>query len=226
MSETKKPIAEGNNPEDKKPDEVVETESTEEEFEKELADLESGKGAPPAPQEQRSELEKATFTAKSTLKRIKELGGDPNALLGEEAPRAPAEKPQEVDTSKFVTKRDLATAKAQEIAKSPNELKLIMWYVDNKGMSVEDAHFMANKNRIRRTLSEVRRGESAIPAAPGAGAGQRRADKPEAPDLPESEKRRLEASGMKYDPAKMAYVGKKVQHRYDPAAKGWVTERI
>lgn len=195
-------------------------------LEKELADLEAGKSGQPAAQPGRSELERATFTAKSTLKRIKELGGDPADLLKDEIPPTAAPERHPVDTSNFVTKKDLAEADAKKLAKSPSELKLIMWWVENRGMSVEDAHFMANKNRIKKVIGEVDRSNSAIPASPGAGAGGRGADKPEVPDLPESEKRRLLASGMIYDPAKMAYVGKKVQHKYDPKTKGWVTERI
>lgn len=203
-------------------------EPTDEELEKELEILEGQHPNHAAkPRDERSELEKATYTAKSTIKRIKELGGDPSSLLGEEpAPKPPVSTQTEVDTSQFVTKKDMARAEAAKLAKSPAELKLIMWHVENRGMSVEDAHFLANKNRIRRTLSEVGRGENLIPAAAGAGAGQRPEEKADAPELPAGEKQRLLASDMVYDPAKKAYVGKKVQHRFDSASKQWVTERI
>lgn len=216
---------------DKDGKEIVETAAdeaakTDAELEAELAELEANKGnaAPAAPAPERTELEKATFNLKSNLKRVKDLGGDPATILGEEIPAKT--EPQTLDTSEFVTKKDLLKTEAERVAKSPAELKLILWYVNNKGMSVEDAHFMANKNRIKKTLGEVGRSEGLVHAAPGAGAGNRPAEKPEVPDLPQSEKSRLLAAGMIYDPAKMAYVGKKVQHKYDPVSKTWTTVKL
>lgn len=192
------------------------------EYEKTLQELEQ-KEQPELKKPTRSELEKAEFTAKSVLKRVKELGGNPSSLL-EDEPKQP-EKP-EVDTSQFVTKLDIARAEATKLAKSPSEAKLIMWYVEHKGMTVEDAHYLANKDKIKKIVSEVSRANNAIPANPNGGAGQRPEDRTDAPELPEVEKRRLTASGMVYDPAKKAYVGKKIQHRYDEKSKQWVTEKI
>ncbi len=191
------------------------------EFEKELRELESGQQAP---KPQRTELEKATFTAKSTLKRIKELGGDPTALLGE---TPPVEKPIETDTSQFVTKTDLARQEAQKLARSPGEVKLIMWWVENKGMSVQDAHYMANKGRILKTVGEITRAKDAVPSNDGGGPGQvTPINKDDAPILPELDRQRLVQSGMTYDPSKKAWIGKKIQQRWDSQSKSWVTERI
>lgn len=190
------------------------------EFESTLKDLEAG-NEPPKPT--RSELEKATFTAKSTLKRIKELGGDPATLLADEVV-PPAEKPP-VDTTQFVTKADLAEQEVNRLAKSPSEAKLIMWYVRNKGLSISDAHFMANKNRISKLTGEINRSRETTPSL-GGGAGERGKDRVDAPELSPSEKMTLAQAGMVYDPAKKAYVGKKIQHRFDEASKTWVTEKI
>lgn len=190
-------------------------------FEKELKDLEAG-DEPAKPK--RSELEQATFTAKSTLKRIKELGGDPTSLLAEEVPPA-LEKPA-VDTTQFVTKIDLAQAEASKLAKSPNELKLIMWYIKNKGFSVSDAHYMANKGRITKLVGEVTRAKDTMPANPDGGAGSPPAIKVDAPDLPQAEKTKLAQSNMIWNAEKKAYIGKKVQYRYDEPTKAWVTERV
>lgn len=217
------PPSEENKKEDKKlPVEEVDDTLEDTDFDKTLEDLEKDK---PAPKPSRTELEKATFTAKSTLKRIKELGGDPASLLEEEREPKPEEKPP-VDTSQFVTKNDLARTEAQKIARSPSELKLIMWYVENKGMSVDDAHFLANKNRIKKITGEIKRATEAVPSNGGGGPGQRTPEKTDAPDLPDADKRRLIASGMAFDPAKKAYVGKKTQLRYDDKTKAWVNERL
>ena len=102
-----------------------------------------------------------------------------------------------------------------------------MWWVENKGMSVADAHFMANKGKIQRAIGEVTRTNTTVPANPGGGAGQRPADtNNNAPALPDADLRRVQQSGMIYDPTKKAYVGKKMQLRYDEKAKDWVNEKI
>lgn len=206
--------------EEVKPATVAATTTPEDvEFENELNKLESSpKPGKPA----RSELEKATFAANSILKRVKDLGGDPAKLVSGEVPIV--EKPA-VDTSEFVTKADLAEQRASALAKSPGELKVIMWWVKNKGMSVEDAHFMANKGRITKLVGEVARSQGAIPSL-GGGAGERPVDKTDAPELSEGEKTKLLQSGMKWVPEKKAWVGKKVQQRWNEATKQWVTERV
>lgn len=198
-------------------------------FEEELKALESnGEGSQESKKPQRTELEKATFTAKSTLKRIKELGGDPNEVLEEEGiVRKPADRSADIDTSNFVTKTDLAEQEARKLTKTPGEFKLVMWWVKNKGMSVTDAHYMANKGKILRSVGEISRGRSVVPADAGGGAGgAQRLDKDDAPDLPELDKRRVASAGMVYDASKKAYVGKKVQLRWDGASKTWVSEAV
>ncbi len=212
-----------------KKDAEIETPNPEDtDFDKELEALENGSEQSPAPKPAKTELEKAVMTGKSIAKRIKSLGGDPTELISDVIDDTPPTKPErtEVDTSQFVTKLDLAEQEAQKIAKSPSELKLIMWWVKNKGMSVEDAHLLANKGKLKKVFSEVDRTRTTVPANPGGGAGQRPADNSNAPALPDSDRRRLEQSGMVYDPAKKAYVGKKVQHRYDEVSKQWITEKI
>lgn len=185
------------------------------------------------PKTHRSELEKATYTAKNTLKRIKELGGDPKAVFAEvdtdtsEEDDEPSQQPEQ--SGKYVTKHDLALTLAQQeaekLARSPGELKLMMWYVKNKKLSVKDAHFMANKGRIEKTLGEVQRKERTVPANHGGGAGQK-VVKGNVPELSPQAKVAVQSSNMIYDPKKKAYVGKKTQLRYDEKAKIWVSERL
>lgn len=210
--------------EDKSTVEVEKDSPEDTDFEKELEQLEQEDGYTPAPKQKRSELEKAAYTLKHTAKRLKELGGDPAEVLGDEEEPAPKNKTE--DTSQFVTKLDLAQGEAEKIAKTPGEAKLIMWYVRNRGMSVSDAHFLANKGKIQKTLSEIGRSRETIPAGSGGGAGQRQADRTDSPDLPEADRQRLIQSGMVYKPSENAYVGDKIRHRYDKETKAWVTERI
>lgn len=201
----------------------VKKDSTEDaDFEKTLSELENGQDVTPLAKPARTELEKAMFAAKSTLNRIKELGGDTSELLDEPAKGTPKEIPA-LDTSKFATKDDLLRIEARKVAKSDAELKVIMWYVTNKGMSIEDAHLLANKRKLKSTFSEINRIQTTVPSN-GGGAGERAEDITKAPELPIDEKRRLTASGMIYDEKKKAYVGKKVQYRHD--GKQWVTEKI
>lgn len=214
---------------DKNP--VIETlDSEDTDFDKELEALENGSNntPAPAPKSTKSDLEKAIMTGKSIAKRIKSLGGDPTELISDvdhDPVPAPVERP-DVDTSQFVTKSDFARQEASKLAKSPSELNLIMWWVTNKGMSVADAHFMANKNKIQKSIGEVNRINTTVPANPGGGAGQRQTDVAGAPVLPDVDRRRVEQSGMVYDPAKKAWVGKRVQLRYDDKLKDWVNEKI
>lgn len=191
------------------------------EIEKELAKKETEVIAKP----QRTALEKAEFNAKSNLKRYEELGGNPADLLGGEKEPKEAEKPS-LDTSNFVTKTDLLRGEAEKLARTPTEAKLIMWYVENKGLTISEAHLLANKGRISKLDSEINRSRTAIPSNIGGGAGQRSADTIDAPELAPEEKRSLLAAGMVYDASKKAYVGKKIQHRFDETSKQWMTEKI
>lgn len=192
-------------------------------FDKELQDLETGIPATPPAKVQRTELEKAEFTAKSTLKRIKELGGDPAKILADEGtPPAPAPEPSS-DTGEFVTKLDLAQEKAEKIAKSPAEVKVIMWWVKNKGMSVEDAHHMANKGRIKKLASEITRANTTVHSNGGGGAGQRTPET-KTQKMSESQEQKLQAAGLVFDQATNSYAGKKTRVRHDGAK--WVSERL
>lgn len=207
-----------------------EGEEQEVDFDKELSDLESGGAQEPAPAPAAKrgktpveELAQAGYSFKSTAKRIRELGGDPNKMLGEEGG---ADAPAPIDTSKFVTKEDLAVEAARKLARTEGELKVIMWWVRNKGMSVEDAHLLANKGRARKAISEITRTRDAEPSKGGGGPGSPAPTDPEVPELPEIDKQRLAQSGMAYDPTLKAYVGKKVRYAYKGKDLGWVTEKI
>lgn len=201
-------------------------------FEKELENLESG-GAPTTPpgvtprKSKDEELKQAEYTLKSTAKRIKDLGGDPTKVITTESPvTPPTPETPALDTSNFVTKDDLAVQKARELAKSEGEFRVMMWYVRNKAMSVEDAHFLANKNKFKKVAAEINRANGVTPSKGGGGPGQDRPidTKSKAPELPTIDKQRLAASGMVWNEQAQAYIGKAVQYRW--ADNQWVTERI
>lgn len=197
-------------------------------FDKELESLENNGAPAPATPPRKSkeeELRQAVFTGKKIAARVKELGGDPSAIIAEEAPVEPVAPPP-IDTSNFVTKSDLAQAEARKITKSEGEFKVVMWYVNNKGLSVEEAHLLANKNRLKKSLSEATRTRETIASPGGGGPGADRPIDTEAPQLSPELAQRVMSSGMIYDPVKKAYVGKKFQLRYDSTRKEFVNERI
>lgn len=199
-------------------------------FGKELESLEN-EGAPVTPpaaspkaKTPEEERRQAEYTIKHAGKRLKELGGDPAAILADGEPAARAETP--LDTSRFVTKEDLAWQRAREMSRSEGEAKVIMWYVSNKNVSVEDAHILANKGRIRKTLSEMTRARDTVASKGGGGAGQAEvaADKSEPAPLDADTVQKLRASGMMYDPTQKAYVGKRSKLQWNGTE--WVSQRI
>ena len=204
------------------PVEGAPAEPTDIDFEKELQDLE--KNTPPAPEDPDKELKKATFSFKSTAKRIKDLGGDPSTLLDDGA--APSPAPVASD-DKPITQRDLtlrdARAEASNLAKSPGEVKLIMWYVEKKGLSVKDAHFLANKGKIAKASSEIDRANAATPSNGATAAGQKPPEV-KTPKMNEAQENRLKLAGMVYDPATSSYTGKRTRVIHNGTT--WVHERL
>lgn len=201
------------------PEETPETPETPEkeegkdiDFEKELESLESGDKKP-----ERNELEKAKRSLHFNAERVKELGGDPSEILGK--PKTD-EKQGDVDSiidSKFA-ERD-----ARARAKSESEFKVIMWYVKNKGLSVDDAHMLANKGKILRSTSEFRR--SQVDYSKDAGSGQKIL-RDEIPARSAQEVALLNRRGMQYDPKTKTYRGKYTEEYFDQTQKKWLTRKI
>lgn len=206
-------------------------------FDAELASLEND-GAPapalasvPVGKTPDDEARQAEYTLTSTAKRLKELGRDPSAILGTPpAPVAPpiSPVPAPVDTSKFVTKLDLARQEADRLSRTPGESKVIMWYVVHKGLSVQDAHLLANKGRMKTAISEINRARAPIASPGGAGSGSAPVidvDEPNMDMLDAATKERLAQSGMKYDSVQKAFVGTKSALSWIKG-KGWVNGRV
>lgn len=190
MEEKNKEKTEGEGETTLTPEEIAAKEAKEKEgaeadekdidYKKELEGLENKKP-------QKTELEKAVFTVKSVIKRIGELGGNPEELLGDVVPKQKKEEDDEED-NKFVTKDEFKTlaqsqiiAQAKSMVGSDDELKLVLWHLENSivktGNITEDletAHILANRNKIKRTMQEIARANGVKENAHGpSGAGQR-----------------------------------------------------
>ena len=207
-------IKEGETPEDTEPTPENQEENTEEvveepieepkpeiDFKKELELLEK--------KPQRSELEKALYTRQQIDKRIQELGGKPLE--------------SKKDEEEYVTKKDLAKLEAKALAKSDEELNLIMWWMENKGLTAEDAYFMANKGRLKQTFEEIKRA-NVKPVSRGTGAGQRPALK-EVPALPPETQKVLERRGFKFNSQTKEWEAKFNKMRFDKIKNAWIMEK-
>ena len=189
---------------EKPQEEVQDEQPIEVDHAKELEVLEGKKS-------ERTELEKATYTARQVLDRIKVLGGNPEDLL----PKKEAE-------GDFVTRKELEVrdqqAEARKLASSDDEFKHIMWYVENRNLTAEEAKLLANKAKLGKAFEEMKR---AVKPPVGEGEGQR-VFVPNIPELPKEEQMILQRSGYKLN-AKGEWEGKFNIRKYDSNLKQWVT---
>lgn len=165
---------------------------------------------------QRSELDKAKFTARSVLARIGELGGDPAEVIAEHAGKGKPE--QDIDAR---IDRKFAEQDVRKLSRSEAEFKAIMSWV-NKGLSVEDAHLLANKGKIKRSVEEIVRANEARPGQ-GAGAGERVPQKKEMRQSAEAEAR-LAQRGLKLNPKTGTYRGQFTEEYFDGTS--WQSRKI
>lgn len=194
-------------------DQETETKPQDIDFEKEAEELE--KKAP----KKRTPQEEIEYNLKKIADRAKEAGVDPLKVLGS---KSKDEEP-DAEVSQFATKRDLAIMEAKKLAGSDGELKVIMHWVD-RGLSVEDAHYMANKGRVKGVLDEIIRGKTKPPQGSGESAGQKQKANT-APELSRAEHSTLLSRGYKLIKPGL-YQAKFNQQRYDPETGKWVSERI
>lgn len=97
-----------------------------------------------------------------------------------------------------------------------------MWYVENKGLSVDDAYFLANKGKIKNANEEMKR-----IVKPPVGSGGTAGQKPKvsnAPELPKQEAMILTRRGYKLVKPGL-YQAKYNQKRYDEKLKIWIDEK-
>jgi hypothetical protein len=159
---------------------------------------------------QKTEKEKAEFALKSMALRVKDLGGDPASLVGT----------KESDSTQFVTKADLTRLEVKRLATSEKEVEAIMSWVE-KGLSVEDAHLLANKSRVKSVFSEFERGNVQMQEATGAGQ-----KKPvvRAPAPSEAQMSMWKVAKMAWDPQTKTAKGKFTEVYYN--GSDWVSRRL
>jgi len=183
---------------------AVPTDSTDIDFKAEAERLERESGS-----KGKTELEKAIYTRKQIDERIKELGGEP-----------PASDIVAPPTEGYVTKIDLARLEAKQLARSEDELKVIMWWVENKGLSVEDAHFQANKGKLKQALEELTR--RATPQT-GSGGGQKQPHV-EVPAHPAAHM--LESRGYKFNAKTKTWQARFNEEYFNPQTSQWESRKI
>mgnify|MGYP001592572267 CR=1 FL=1 len=163
----------------------------------------------------RSELEKATYTARQVLKRIEELGGNSDDLF----PKKEV-KPE----SEYITKRDLELleykTEARKLSVSDEEFRHIMWYVEHRNLTPEEAKLLANKSKMTKVLEEIKRNVT----PPKGGAGGERVTPNTVPEISNDEKIILLKSGYKLN-SKNEWEGRFNVRKYDPKLKQWVTSK-
>ena len=216
------------NPEEEQPEEgKEEVEQPEPEsddhFKKELDVLEGKKP-------QRTELEKAVYAREQIDRRIVDLGGD-SLKAGTANNNAnyfsliKKEKPEQ----EFVTKDDFAENYARSLAKSENELKVIMWQyrhgiqkTGNIHEDIDNAYWLANKGRIKKLHEEIER--SGERPSLGGGTGQK-VKKTIVPEMPTDMQVILKRRGFSFNPKTGRWEARHNAYRYDPQIKDWVSEK-
>ena len=190
----------------------AEDDSTGIDFKGELEKLESGEKKP------KSEKEKAERALHFNAERLRELGGDPASVLKIKAPEEGETKTPDV---REVVNEQFADRDARALAKSDDEYKVIMWYVTNRKLSVQDAYLLANKGRIQRSLIEAKRGQVDFGKPNIAGKKKPSGTIPKHPG-----EALLARRGMVFNPATKTYQGKYYEEFYDPTDKTWKSRKL
>ena len=178
-------------------------------FEKELENLEKEEEKP-------TELQKAERSLHFNAQRVKELGGDPHKIV----------KPETVETKggtdvESVVKQQFAERDARSLAKTDAEYKVIMHYVRNKGLSVSEAHLLANKGRIERFAAEVKRSNVATARSSGPG---RKVETVQVPARSPEEIAVLTRRGFKINPKTGTYQAKIYEEYWNGSE--WASRKI
>ena len=229
---------EGTSPEEQEEEEIIEEEETEE-TDEETEEEPSEESTPPedidyhkkeldrlqrTASPARSEREKAIFTAKKLSERLQEMDIDPTEIFG--APKKPAkqsweEKPEEVDVQGMETRIE-ERLEAKRLARSEDELRLMAWYMENKGLSARDAHVLANKGRVQTFLDEQKRAQ--VRVEQGSNASGRKKKQVKIPQLSQDQQQELARQGF-VKQKDGSFEGKKVRMFYDPSSREWKTAK-
>lgn len=207
-------------PEETTPETIVATpEESEEEPENIDYEAELNRLKEKEPQKEKpSELEKAKKALYFNAERLKELGGDPEEILGK-----PKKKDVEPDTVDIDAKleRKFIERDVQAITESVAEYNLVMFYVD-KGLSIEDAHLLANKGKIKRAVDEAKRGNVAF----GKVDNGTRIVTEIVPQRSATEQALLQRRGLAWNPKTKTWQGKFTEEYYDKETKTWKSRKL
>ena len=192
-------------------------ESDEEESEKDIDYKGELEKLEKSPEKERSEAEKAARALHFNAQRARELGIDVEEALGIKKKK---DEPDDVDSK---LERKFAERDAQALAKTDDELKLIMWYVDNRNLSVDDAYVLANKGKIQRAISEGKRAQVRFAGVTGT---ERKAEQVSAPERSPEEQAVLQRRGMNFNAKTKTWQGKFYEEYWDGTDKMWKSRKL
>lgn len=169
------------------------------------------------PTEKPTELEKAKKALYFNAERLKELGGDPSEII---KPK-PVVKTDEVEDIDSKLERKFIERDVQALVKNEDEYNLVMNYVD-KGLSVDDAHLLANKGKVLRSVEEAKRGNVRF----GTIANEKKPIVQTVPDRSPEEKAVLQQRKLFFNPKTKTYQGKYTEEYYDQNTKSWISRKL
>ena len=199
----------------------TEEETTDEESEESTdidyeAELEKAKEKD-TPKEKPDEREKARKALFFNAERAKELGIDPAEVLGI---KPKVEKKDETDIDSKL-ERKFTERDVRGVTNSEAEYNLVMFYVD-KGLSIEDAHLLANKGKIKRAVDEAKRGNVIF----GKVDNGTRIVTEIVPQRSPEQVAILARRGLKFNPKTKTYQGKYTEEYYDRESKSWKSRKL
>ena len=215
------------------PEEVTEEEATEEpeveveeteepESEEEPTDIDHKKELEKLNEKEpqtKSELEKAERSLHFNAERLKELGGDPADVL-----KLKPEEPQEAqDDPRLIVKQELAKDRLRSMCSSDDEYRHAEWYVDNKGLSVDEAYLLANRGKIERSVTEAKRANVAF--SRGSSGGEKK-PQTSVPEMPQDQQQILQRRGYSYNPKTKTWQAKYYEEYYDHTTKSWQSRKL
>lgn len=174
------------------------------------------------------ELEKAQKALFHNANRLKALGGDPSAVIAALTPAEPvvppatppAPTPTPVVPSDNITRDDVVEMEFGRRAKSEAERKVYMHHYKNSivrtgnlAEDMENAMLIANKGKILRSFSEIKRSNETVPKPPSGSGSPTQA--PRVPKISSADATVLRRRGFKQQ-ADGSWKGKRYTISVDP----------
>ena len=176
--------------------------------------------------------EKAVHSFKGIIGQLKGFGLDPASLLGikseekkEDAGENKQQTPFSIEELRSIIKEEGGSVKSifaineietrlSKLAKNDKEKMLIKHLYDSRitrsdslDEDLDDAHWLANKNRLKVILAEIGRGKGSEKKSSGDGTGQKREEKTK-PKVSEKEERFAKRTGLVWSDDAGRYISK------------------